>query len=246
MSLTEQEERARMKICHPLDNLESMKDVRERVKILTEHVGLFKIGKENFTRFGPDAVYAVKRLGADVVLDLKYHDIPNTVKEAAKAAAGLGVYMFNVHTAGGLDMMKAAMEGAQEGATGKRPLVTGVTVLTSLSEKDLGSVCVSGTIPEVILARAKLAEEAGLDGIVCGAADLAGGLKQKLRDGFIYLTPGIKGLTTEAGKDQKRVADPVSAVQNGASILVIGRAISGAQNMEQEAYKILQAIAPYA
>lgn len=252
MKLTEKEQKARKMVCLPLDGLPTMEDIRIRVEELSPVVGLFKIGKESYTRFGPDSVRLVQDHGANVFLDLKYHDIPNTVKGAADAATVLGVYMFNVHACGGLEMMQAARGGARIGAEkyGKdAPRITAVTVLTSIDQPILNSqLRVAGKVEDQVLHFAKLAEKAGLDGIVCSAADLRA-VKDKLPEGFMYVTPGIKHPSSEqVGGDQKRVFTPGNAVQDGSSILVIGRAITGYDTSEervQAGYEVLQDMARF-
>ncbi len=251
MELSEKEKLAREKVCLPLDGLNSIEDVRARVEELSPVVGLFKIGKESFTRFGPEVVSLVKSFGANVFLDLKYHDIPNTVKGAAKAATKLGVYMFNVHASGGLEMMKAAVEGAKECSeefSVKMPKIIGVTVLTSIDKSILNNqLKFSGETEEQVLNLAQLTNEAGLDGVVCSAADLYA-VKNKLPENFIYVTPGIKGPNTPAGADQKRVFTPGNAVQDGSSILVVGRAITGPKTSAeriQAGYEVLQDMAKH-
>jgi orotidine-5'-phosphate decarboxylase len=183
-------------------------------------------------------------------LDLKYHDIPNTVKGAARAATEMGVSMFNVHAAGGLAMMRAAMEGVAEASAGETegegggpPKVIAVTVLTSIDAGVLNQECgVPGPVEDQVLRLARLTEQAGLDGIVCSAADLHA-LKGQLRSGFLFVTPGIKGTTTPAGEDQKRVLSPGRAVTAGSSLLVVGRAITGAPDRRAAALEVLQDIA---
>ncbi len=251
MELTEKEKLARERVCLPLDGLNTIEDVKVRVEELSPVVGLFKIGKESFTRFGPEVVNLVKSSGANVFLDLKYHDIPNTVKGAAKAATKLGVYMFNIHASGGLEMMKAAVEGVNECAEElgvEKPKITGVTVLTSIDKEILNNqIKVSGEVEEQVLNLAKLANEACLDGIVCSAADLHA-VKDKLPENFMYVTPGIKGPNTPAGADQKRVFTPGNAVEDGSTILVIGRAITGPKTPEervQAGYEVLQDMAKH-
>ena len=249
MELTDKEQQARKMVCLPLDGLDSMGAVMNRVRELSPVVGLFKIGKETYTRFGPAAVRAVQEHGADVFLDLKYHDIPNTVKGAANAAAGLGVYMFNVHASGGVEMMRAAVEGARAGAEKygtNVPKITAVTVLTSIDRDILNNqLRVPGRVDEQVLHYARLAHEAGLDGIVCSAADLSS-VRDKLPSDFMYVTPGIKGPRTSAGADQKRVFTPGNAVQDGSSILVVGRAITDLTTPEervQAGYEVLEDMA---
>lgn len=243
--LTPQERVAREKVCLPLDGLSSLSEVEGLVEELSPFVGLFKVGKESFTRFGPPVVKLVQARGAGVFLDLKYHDIPNTVKGAARAAAELGVSIFNVHAAGGAAMMEAARAGVEEGAGGGgvAPKVIAVTVLTSIDGEVLNRECgVPGTVEDQVLRLAKLTEAAGLDGIVCSAADMHA-LRGKLRAGFLFVTPGIKGTTTPAGEDQKRVLSPGRAVAAGSSLLVVGRAITGAPDRRKAALEVLEDIA---
>lgn len=243
--LSPKERAARERVCLPLDGLHSLEEVEALVEELSPFVGMFKIGKESFTRFGPDVVRLVRQGGAGVFLDLKYHDIPNTVRGAARAATELGVAMFNVHASGGSTMMAAAREGVQDVAPagGPAPKVVAVTVLTSLDEKTLRSECgVDGPLEEQVLRLARLARDAGLDGIVCSAADL-GSLAGRLGEAFLFVTPGIKGTTTPAGEDQKRVMSPGRAVAAGSSLLVVGRAITGAPDRARAAREVLEDIA---
>ena len=243
--LTPQEKKARSMVCLPLDGLNTLSDVQNLVDELSPYVGLFKIGKESFTRFGPEVVSLVKSLGAGVFLDLKYHDIPNTVRGAARAATEIGVTIFNVHASGGRVMMEAARQGAEEATSpdGEKPKVIAVTVLTSIDEDTLNEDCgVPGKVEGQVLRLAKLSKSAGLDGIVCSAADLYA-LEGKLEPGFLFVTPGIKGTTTPAGADQKRVFSPGRAVSAGSSLLVVGRAITGAKDRPAAAKEILQDIA---
>lgn len=251
MELTQKEQQARKMVCLPLDGLATMDDVRARVEELSPVVGLFKIGKETYTRFGPEAVKVVQGYGAYVFLDLKYHDIPNTVRGASDAASKLEVYMFNVHASGGLEMMQAAVEGARAGAKKygtEIPKIAAVTVLTSIDGEILNNqIKVPGKVEDQVLNLAQLANQAGLDGIVCSAADLYA-VRDKLPDNFMYVTPGIKGPRTPAGADQKRVFTPGNAVQDGSSILVIGRAITGPKTPEervQAGYEVLEDMAKH-
>ena len=236
INLTEKEKIARSKVCLPLDGLNSLTELSERVEELSPVVGLFKIGKESFTRFGPQAISIVKEKGGEVFLDLKYHDIPNTVKGAASAATELGVYMFNVHASGGMEMMKAALAGSEETATKlgiKRPKIIAVTILTSIDQKILNEeLKVNGKVEDQVLNLALLTKEAGLDGIVCSAADLYS-IKDKLPKEFMFVTPGIQGVNTPAGLDQKRVFTPANAILDGSTILVVGRAITAPKTKEE-------------
>ena len=243
--LSTKERAAREMVCLPLDGLHSLGEVKRMVEELSPFVGLFKVGKESFTRLGPSVVELVQGQGAGVFLDLKYHDIPNTVKGAARAATELGAAIFNVHASGGSAMMVAARQGVEEAnpPEGQRPKVIAVTVLTSIDEEILNSECgVPGAVEDQVLHLAKLTQGAGLDGIVCSAADMHA-LKGRLNPSFLFVTPGIKGTTTPAGEDQKRVLSPGRAVAAGSSLLVVGRAITGAPDRPKAAMEVLQDIA---
>lgn len=243
--LSAREQVARKKVCLPLDGLTSLVQVDDLVEELSPFVGLFKIGKESFTRFGPEIVARVRASGAGVFLDLKYHDIPNTVRGAARAAAQLGVEIFNVHASGGSAMMAAALAGIEDAAprAGEAPKVIAVTILTSIDRAILNTECgVPGPLEDQVLRLALLAQGAGLDGIVCSAADLHA-LMGQLKPGFLFVTPGIKGTTTPAGEDQKRVLSPGRAVAAGSSLLVVGRAITGAHDRKAAALEVLRDIA---
>ena len=186
-----------------------------------------KVGKEMFTLFGPEFVKALIAKGFDVFLDLKFHDIPNTVAKACKAAAELGVWMVNVHASGGLPMMQAAKE-AIAASTNPQTKLIAVTVLTSMDEAQLADV-VSGVTPEQqVLRLAALTERAGLDGIVCSAQE-ASALRERHSDEFLLVTPGIRPVGADAG-DQKRVMTPPDAMKSGVSYLVMGRPITKADD----------------
>lgn len=192
-----------------------------------------KVGKELFTVAGADLVRALVARGFDVFLDLKFHDIPNTVAAACRAAAGLGVWMLNVHASGGRRMMVAAREAladlpsrAQAGDTSRPPLLIAVTVLTSMSAEDLNEVGVAGAPADQVLRLARLAQACKLDGVVCSAQEVAM-LRDNLGADFRLVTPGIRPAGTDSG-DQRRVMTPVDALRVGASDLVIGRPITAA------------------
>ena len=186
-----------------------------------------KVGKEMFTRFGPDFVKTLTGKGFDVFLDLKFHDIPNTVAKAVKAAADLGVWMVNVHAVGGTRMMVAAKEALAEYGD-KAPLLIAVTVLTSMDESDLQGVGVERRADEQVMMLAKLTADAGLDGVVCSAKE-AELLKDAIGPQFQLVTPGIRPEGAAAG-DQKRVVTPKQAVADGSDYLVIGRPITQAED----------------
>ncbi len=184
-----------------------------------------KVGKEMFTLFGPAFVRTLVSKGFDVFLDLKFHDIPNTVAKAVAASAELGVWMVNVHASGGLRMMTAAKEALQP--YGERaPHLIAVTVLTSMEQDELARVGVSGPLQEHVLRLAALTQEAGLDGVVCSAQE-ASLLKSRLGKEFKLITPGIRPAGAELG-DQRRVLTPVEACAQGSDYLVIGRPITQA------------------
>jgi orotidine-5'-phosphate decarboxylase len=188
-----------------------------------------KVGKELFTHCGPEVVRYLVGLGFDVFLDLKFHDIPNTVAGAVKAAADLGVWMVNVHASGGARMMAAARE-ALEGYP-QRPLLTAVTVLTSMDQQDLQEIGVNRLPEEQVSQLASLAKTSGMDGVVCSAVE-ASRLRAELGDEFLLVTPGIRPLAADHG-DQRRVATPLAAMASGSSFLVIGRPITGDANPAQ-------------
>jgi orotidine-5'-phosphate decarboxylase len=188
-----------------------------------------KIGKELFTRCGPALVRRIVNDGYDVFLDLKYHDIPNTVANACKAAADLGVWMLNVHALGGPAMLAAARSALSDPET---PKLIAVTILTSSSEEDLKAVGIEHTPEEMVRRLALLTREQGLDGVVCSAQESAA-LKSLLGREFLLVTPGIRLPTDDAG-DQKRIVSPVDAVTKGSDYLVIGRPITQADDPVQK------------
>lgn len=185
-----------------------------------------KVGKEMFTHFGPVFIDKLQRRGFQVFLDLKYHDIPNTVAAACAAAADLGVWMINVHALGGRRMMLAAAEALAKKS--QPPLLIAVTVLTSMSQEDLSEMGITRSPGELALSLATLAKNAGLDGIVCSAQEAAV-MRQRLGKDFLLVTPGIR-LADSAQDDQRRIMTPRAAIQAGASYLVIGRPITQAEN----------------
>jgi orotidine-5'-phosphate decarboxylase len=182
-----------------------------------------KVGKEMFTLFGPQFVRQLVAKGFDVFLDLKFHDIPNTVAKAVAASAELGVWMVNVHASGGERMMQAA-KAALVPYGDKAPLLIGVTVLTSMEQEDLQGIGLDISPAEQVLRLARLARASGLDGVVCSANE-ARELKAELGDDFTLVTPGIRPLGAAQG-DQRRVMTPREAVAAGADYLVIGRPIT--------------------
>lgn len=186
-----------------------------------------KVGKEMFTLFGPDFVKQLHQRGFSVFLDLKFHDIPNTCSKAVRAAAELGVWMVNVHASGGERMMSASREILEP--YGKdRPLLIGVTVLTSMEQSDLAGIGLDIAPQEQVIRLASLTKNSGLDGVVCSAQE-ASMLKNELGKEFKLVTPGIRPAGAAVG-DQKRIMTPVDAIQAGSDYLVIGRPITQADD----------------
>jgi orotidine-5'-phosphate decarboxylase len=202
-----------------------------------------KIGKEMFTRAGPAFVEQVAARGFEIFLDLKYHDIPNTVAAACAAAADMGVWMMNVHASGGRRMMVAAAERLA-GRT-RRPLLIAVTVLTSLGQDDISEIGFSGTPADNVLRLAALAEDSGLDGAVCSPLEVAP-LRRERSARFCLVTPGVRqaGAATD---DQRRIMTPGDAMRAGSSYLVVGRPITAASDpsaaLESIHAEVVQALA---
>ena len=201
---------------------------------VANRVGYVKIGKQLFTAFGPRAVERVKKYGGRVFLDLKFHDIPNTVAGAVKSAASLEVDMLTIHLSGGLAMLKAARENATD-----RMKIIGVTVLTSLTDQDLIEIGFAHSAAKTCLKMVHLAREANIHGVVTSPQEVAA-LRAEVSDDFLLVTPGIR----PAVEDQKRVSTPKEAVKNGADYLVIGRAISGAADAALAVEQICQEMGP--
>ncbi len=213
------------------------------VQVLRGVVGVFKVGLEAFTSLGPSFVQWLVEQGEKVFLDLKLHDIPHTVERAAYACARLGVAMFNVHAAGGGEMMAAARAGAEAGTPPghETPLVLAVTVLTSLDEKALQELHLPGSAGQRVRHWAQLAQKAGLSGVVCSAQELAF-LRVDFPPPFVLLTPGIRPAGSAVG-DQRRVATPAHAVRQGADFLVVGRPITQAPDPRAAAEAVLAEMA---
>lgn len=185
-----------------------------------------KVGKEMFTRNGPQLVEKLVAKGYDVFLDLKFHDIPNTVAGACRSAAELGVWMVNVHALGGKRMMEAACEALDKSSN--RPLLIGVTILTSMGDEDIAQIGLSGSPADNVKRLAVLAQESGLDGVVCSPREVAM-LRETIRTDFSLVTPGIRPAWSEKG-DQTRITTPADAIRLGSDYLVIGRPITGADD----------------
>jgi len=221
------------------DSPEAALDLAKRLDPATVRL---KVGKQLFTLAGPDMVRSLQNLGFDIFLDLKFHDIPTTVAKAVKAAAQLGVWMVNVHASGGSRMMRAAAEALND--LSRPPLLVGVTVLTSMDRDDLAELGCDDEPIDRVCQLAALAESAGLDGVVCSAAEAAV-LSTRQRDGFLLVTPGIRLAGNEAG-DQRRVVTPERAVADGATHLVVGRSITGSDDPAKIAADIRASLDAYA
>jgi orotidine-5'-phosphate decarboxylase len=222
----------------PLD-VETAAQARTLADDLRGVVGGFKIGKQLFTSEGPDFVRELTARGDRVFLDLKFHDIPNTVAGAVAAATRLGVWMVDVHASGGLAMMRAAREAADaEAARQSRPapLVIAVTVLTSVDDRSLREVGVTSNVSDQVERLATLAQQAGLDGVVASPQEIAI-VRKACGASFVIVTPGIRGAADAKG-DQQRTASASVALAAGASYLVVGRPITGAEHPRQAAERI--------
>jgi orotidine-5'-phosphate decarboxylase len=227
------------KVCIALD-VSTRKEALDLVRLLRDSVGMFKVGLQLFTAEGPSLVMEIVETGGKVFLDLKFHDIPNTVKNAAVEAAKLGVSMMTIHTAGGAAMMQAVASELREKFGNAKPLVVGVTVLTSLDDKGLGEVGVSSNMDTQVLRLARLAETSGLDGIVCSPREI-----QMIRGaagrGFKIVTPGIR-MPGQSVDDQQRTATPTEAFAAGADYIVVGRPVTGAPDPRAAIEAMLQGV----
>lgn len=212
--------------------------LKRLLKILSPKLCRLKVGSVMFTRYGPDLITDLVQQGFDVFLDLKFHDIPNTVYAAIAAACELGVWMVNVHAAGGMAMLTAAKE-AVNAHNGHKPLLIAVTLLTSLEAADLKQVAYSDPPEKMVMHLAEMALSADFDGLVCSAHE-APMLRAHLGDKPVLVTPGIR--SEVAAADQKRVMSPEAALAAGSNFLVMGREITQADNPQATLEKILEKI----
>lgn len=198
-----------------------------------------KVGKELFTACGPQIVEKLIGLGFEIFLDLKFHDIPNTTSKAIKAASDMGVWMVNVHASGGRRMMEAC-RNILDAQSGKKPLLIGVTVLTSMEQQDLGEVGITTALDDHVINLASLAKQSGLDGIVCSAHE-AKVLRAAMGLDFCLVTPGIR-MQDSPADDQRRTMTPSDALAAGSSYLVIGRPITKAEDPAAVCQSIAQTL----
>ncbi len=221
----------------------TLEEAEKLVKVLAPYVGVFKVGKELFTAAGPAAIDMVHRHGGKVFLDLKYHDIPNTVGSACEAATRMGVFMVNVHTLGGQKMMIQAVQSVHKAAEAVKkdpPKLIGVTVLTSLADHDLKEVGIDKKVKAQVEDLAMLAKQSGLDGVVASPQEIALIRKSAGKD-FLIVTPGVRPVWAAQG-DQKRVMTPKEAIEEGADFIVIGRPITQQPDPASAAEKVLNEI----
>ena len=226
------------RLCIALD-VPTLEKAVEVVHELAPYVGLFKIGMQLFTAEGPRAIHSIRGLGGKVFLDLKYHDIPNTVANAAREAMSLGVDVFTIHASGGTMMMRAVADALEEkgGATG-RPTVLAITVLTSLSSQQIRKeLNVAQTVREQVVSLARLAQAAGIHGVVASPQEIKTIRKACGKD-FMILTPGIRPEWAADKADQKRIMTPAQAIRAGADYIVVGRPIRKAPDPKSAAKRI--------
>ena len=197
-----------------------------------------KVGSQLFTADGPMIIEKLNELGFDIFLDLKFHDIPNTVKKAVEVAIKMGVWMLNVHSLGGKEMLRAAYEVVEKVSI--KPLLVGVTVLTSLNDKSLKEVGLGLNTEDQVLLLAELCQTEGLNGVVCSANELSV-LRKHLEEDFLLVTPGIRSSGQESD-DQKRISTASEAISNGADYIVIGREISNAIDPSEKIRQILETV----
>jgi orotidine-5'-phosphate decarboxylase len=231
------------KVIFALD-VPTLEEARRFVTLLKGRAGLFKVGLELYTAYGKEAVKALQEEGGRIFLDLKFHDIPNTVSRAAEEAVKMGVEMFNLHAAGGTEMMRETVERCRKAAeklNRPAPAILAVTVLTSMEEENLREVGVLGPVEERVVSLAALAQKAGLDGVVASPREI-GPLRKRCGEKFIIVTPGIRPAFEPAKDDQKRVMTAKEAVAAGASYIVIGRPVRLAPHPAAAMDKILEEI----
>lgn len=227
--------KARERLIVALD-VETLEEASQLVEVLSDDVDVFKVGISPFTGFGQPLLDKLEEKGKKVFLDLKVHDIPNTVANAAEQAAKKNVFMMNFHCLGGPRMLEAAARGAKRVETS--PILLGVTILTSMDSDEMKAIGLEGEVEEKVLEFASFAKEAGLTGVVASAKE-AKAIKEKLGKDFVVVTPGVRPEWASKG-DQKRVLTPKKAIEEGADYIVVGRPIIKAEDPALAARKIIE------
>jgi len=236
-------------MAHPKDKIifaldvDHFADAQRWVNLLKGHIGLFKVGKQLFTHAGPKVVDMIRQKGQKVFLDLKYHDIPNTVARAGEEATKLNVSMFNLHALGGIEMMKKTVESSQAMAKNlgvPKPTILAVTILTSMDENALREIGIQNSVLEEVGRLASLAAKAGVDGVVASPQEI-GIIRERCGEKFLIVTPGIRA-PSDKKDDQKRTLTPKEAISAGANYLVIGRPIKEAKDPLEAVQKIIEDI----
>lgn len=242
--MTDKLQLAKEKIIVALD-VDKVEEALDLTVKLSPYVGMFKVGMQLFYKAGPEVVHRIKDQGVKVFLDLKLHDIPNTVGQAARVLVGLGADIINVHAAGGTTMMKAAATAVRESAAAQKipvPLVISVTVLTSIDQYTFNhEVGITGDIKDRVRTWSLLTKESGLDGVVASPQEVSV-IREACGQGFKIITPGIRPSWAVSG-DQKRIMNPADAILRGANYLVVGRPITANQNPVLAAQRIQSEIA---
>ncbi len=217
---------------------DSLKEAESWVKAFGRHIKHFKVGSPLFTACGQEAVKMVHDAGRNVFLDLKFHDIPNTVAKSVESASKLGIWMLNVHASGGKKMMEAVSEVSEGINKEHRPMVIAVTVLTSLNQEELSKIGFSRDVNSQVIHFAKLAQESGLDGVVASAQEVKS-IKENCGRDFTVVTPGIRPAWAPPN-DQSRTVTPLEAFENGADYIVIGRPLTKHRDPREACEKLLQ------
>ena len=230
-----QDIKANGKLIVALD-MKTLDEAKEAVKKLSPVVKVFKVGIGLFTLYGLDAVKLVHDGGAKVFLDLKFHDIPNTVAHAVRSAAKLGVFMVNIHTLGGSEMIMRAAEAVRE--SDNKPKLLGVTVITSMDQSSIGEVGIDKKIEDEVVSLARLGKDSGLDGVVASPNEVSL-IRKNLGKDFMIVTPGIRPAGAKRD-DQKRIMTPADAIRAGADYIVVGRPIIETKDPLEAARKIIK------
>jgi orotidine-5'-phosphate decarboxylase len=221
-------------------DVSSREEAMRLVRPLYEHVGMFKVGMQLFTAEGPSLVREIVDLGGKVFLDLKFHDIPNTVSHGVLEAAKLGVSLMTIHAAGGRAMMETVAKELQDKYGNRKPMVVAVTVLTSMNDAGLAEVGIARPMAQQVVAMAKLAEECGIAGVVCSPQEIQL-VRRAAGPDFKIVTPGIR-MPGQSANDQQRLATPREALTAGADYIVVGRAVTAAPDPRSALDALMQSV----